>query len=80
MAAADKSGDLSPKYITYYDKHNKRSKQVDISGRPHLIDGNPEIPHTHKGYEHGENGTRIPTQKENKMIERVIKTWQNRHR
>lgn len=34
------------KSITYFDKNNKRYKQVDISGKPHLINGKYIIPHT----------------------------------
>ena len=69
-----------PKYITYYDKNNKRFKQIDITGIPHLIDGEYTIPHTHMGYIHDENGTRKPTLKESKMIVRVLKTWDNKNK
>lgn len=65
------------KAITYYDKHNKRYKQIDVTGRKHAIDGKPEIPHSHMGYVHDEHGTRLPTQKEKKMIDRVTKIWDN---
>lgn len=67
-----------PKFISYYDKSNKRYKQIDISGPPHKINGAPTIPHTHIGYVHDENGTRSPTDKEKKMIDRVLTTWHNR--
>lgn len=29
----------NPKFISYYDKHNKRFKQIDIEGPAHIIDG-----------------------------------------
>ncbi len=65
------------KAITYYDKHNKRYKQVDLTGNPHIIDGKPVLPHTHKGYEHNEKGNYTVSPKEQKMIDRVTKTWYN---
>lgn len=65
------------KAITYYDKHNRRYKQVDLSGNPHIIGGEPVLPHTHKGYEHNEKGNYTVSPKEQKMIDRVTKTWYN---
>jgi len=62
------------KSITYYDKHNKRYKQIDI-GHFHSVNGIPINPHTHKGYMHDEKGTYSVTPKEEKMIERVQKIW-----
>ena len=63
------------KSISYYDKHNKRYKQIDVSGQPHLVNGKLTLPHVHIGYLHDEGGTRAPTKKEQKFIERVLKTW-----
>lgn len=64
------------KAITYYDKGNKRFKQIDVSGRSHHINGKPELPHTHHGYQHDEyGGTKLLSSKEQKMVERVLKTW-----
>lgn len=64
------------KAITYYDKDNKRFKQIDVSGRTHHIGGKPELPHTHHGYQHEEyGGTKLLSPKEHKMVERVLKTW-----
>ena len=63
------------KAITAYDKENKRYKQIDISGNPHVIDGKKELPHTHMGYFHDENGTRKPTANERRMIDKVKKEW-----
>ena len=65
------------KHITYYDKHNKRYKQIDVEGPGHIVNGAKIIPHTHKGYEHIEHGTRAPSQREWRMIERVRRTWYN---
>lgn len=71
-------GSKQPKYITYYDKHKKRYKQIDLFGPEHKVNGVPIIPHVHMGYIHDEKGTRAPTPKEQKMIDRVIKIWNNR--
>lgn len=65
------------KSITYYDKNGKRYKQIDIDHN-HYIDGKPENPHKHKGYEHEEKGTHYLSEKEEKMLDRVKKTWYNR--
>lgn len=65
------------KSVVYYDKHNKRHKQVDID-HPHKINGIKTQPHTHKGYEHSQKGDRNITEKEQKMLDRVTKTWYNR--
>lgn len=73
-------GNGRPKYITFYDKRNRRFKQIDLEGRPHVIDGVETLPHTHLGYNHDENGSREPTPAENKMVDRVRRTWQNRRR
>lgn len=69
-----------PKSFTYYDNKGKRMKQVDIVGKEHKVDGKYIIPHTHKGYLHYEKGTRKLSPKEEKMLERILKTWQNRNR
>ncbi len=72
-----------PKFITYYDKDNKRYKQIDLSGTKHketLPSGKIkilDIPHTHLGYEHKENGSRKVTEKERKLIDRINKLWDN---
>lgn len=65
------------KYISYYDKNNKRYKQVDLQ-HLHPVNGAPTSPHTHKGYMHNEKGDYIPTPKEYKMIDRVTKIWENK--
>lgn len=70
------SGRNELKSITYYDKYNKRYKQVDV-GHPHRVNNVPTSPHTHEGYIHDEKGTRNLTAKEMKMVERIQKTWYN---
>ena len=72
-----------PKYITYHDKHNKRFKQIDLSGSAHKVNRQGKIitlktPHTHKGYTHDEKGTFELSPKEIKMVDRAIKVWHNR--
>lgn len=67
--------DNIPKFISYYDKNNRRFKQIDITGKKHRIDRVPTLPHTHKGYEHDEHGTFKNSYKEEKMIERVLRAW-----
>lgn len=64
------------KHITYYDKENKRVKQIDLYP-PHK----EMSPHTHHGYWHKENdskkGASNPTAEEKRMIERVKSIWYN---
>ncbi len=42
------------KAVTFYDKNNRKYKQIDLSGQKHIINGEPTLPHTHFGYEHDE--------------------------
>ena len=63
------------KSVSFYDKNNKRYKQIDIAGKPHMINGKLVMPHVHIGYLYDEHGTREPTSKERIIIERVLKTW-----
>ena len=60
-------GEGNPKFISYYDKDNKRRKQIDLDV-PH----NGMLPHTHHGYFHNENdskkGAANVTTKENQLI------------
>lgn len=67
-----------PKYITFYDTINKRFKQIDLKGRSHTINGKPELPHIHYGYEHDENGSSAVNNEDQKLIDRVKKIWYNR--
>ena len=59
--------------VTYYDRANKRVKQIDLT-HPH----EGKIPHTHHGYNHSENGTTRLTTEEKAMVERIKKLWLNR--
>lgn len=66
-----------PKFISYYDKENKRRKQIDLD-KPHQ----GVSPHTHHGYEHNENdsskGYANLTTKERQMVERITNTWKEK--
>lgn len=72
----DNENDL--KSISYYDKNNKRYKQIDLD-HFHRIDGIPEKPHTQYGYYHQGKAT-VLTSKERKMVDRTIRIWQNINR
>lgn len=62
--------------ITYYDRRNKREKQIDLN---HVHKGMK--PHAHHGYNHNENdgakGASKLTTEEKKMVERVKQIWYN---
>lgn len=62
--------------IVYFDKKNKRKKQIDLR-HPH----NGEKPHTHHGYIHNENdstkGYSKLTKEEKRLVEKVTKLWYN---
>ena len=63
-----------PRYISYYDKDNKRTKTIDLD-RPH----NEMDLHAHHGYFHNENdgkkGAAKLTTEERKMVDRVLNIW-----
>lgn len=65
--------------IIYYDRKNKRVKQIDLN---HVHKG--MNPHTHHGYNHNENdgakGASNLTTEEKKMVERVKQIWYNRNK
>lgn len=61
--------------VTYYDKHNKRFKQIDINGKKHNVNGERVIPHTHRGYIHDEKGTYFLSKSEVRMVDRVRRIW-----
>lgn len=65
------------KSLVFFDKHNKRYKQIDID-HPHRINGVWTNPHTHKGYFHSEKGTFTLSEKERKIVDKVIKIWENK--
>lgn len=64
------------KTISYYDKENKRVKQIDLD-KAH----NGFQPHTHHGYMHNENdspkGAAKLTPEEKKMVDNVQTLWYN---
>ena len=68
----DRFGEV--KYISYYDKDNKKKKQIDLQ---HLHQGMQ--PHVHHGYEHNENdppkGATKLSPKEKQMISTVQNVW-----
>lgn len=66
------------KSITLYDDDGKRIKQVDLRGTAHMINGEKVLPHSHVGYEHDEKGTKKLTEKENALIAKVNKIWENK--
>lgn len=70
--------DGEPRYISFYDKHNLKFKQIDLRGNPHMISGRKELPHTHRGYIHDESGTFPVSLDEQKIIDSVKKAWYNR--
>lgn len=64
------------KSITFYD-NNKRYKQIDISGRAHVVNGKKRHVHTHVGFNHDEQGTRAITKEEWQIIRRIKHIWYN---
>lgn len=67
------------KSIMYFDSASRRARQIDLD---HTHKGLK--PHAHRGYEHQEydiEEKRLDlTKREQKMVERVLKTWDNRNR
>lgn len=64
------------KSISFYDRENKRSRQIDLN-HYHKINGKAEKPHIQAGYYH-DGGDSIPTEKDNKLIDKVRKAWHNK--
>lgn len=62
------------KSVVYFDNKNKKTKSIDLTHKH-----NGKIPHTHYGYNHGENGTTGLSFKENQMVENINKIWYNRN-
>lgn len=62
--------------VTYFDNKNKRSKTIDLD-HPHK----GQKPHTHHGYNHNEydskRGASNLTPEEKRMVDKVIKIWDN---
>lgn len=63
--------------IVFFDKENKRYKQIDIAGKPHKVEGKWILPHTHLGYVHDEKGTYAVSEKDKRLIDKIVKTWYN---
>ena len=67
----------NPKYVSYYDKENKRRKQIDLD-KPHK----GMLPHTHHGYFHNENdsskGASNLTTKERNLVNIINNVWRER--
>lgn len=72
------SSNDKPKFINYYDEKNMRLKQIDLSGKRHVVEGEYIIPHTHKGYEHASKGTFRLSERELKLVDRIQKIWYNK--
>lgn len=67
-----------PQYVTYYDKKNKKFKQIDVRKNHRHYDiknGDVGYEHTHKGYLHDENGTRKMTIKERSLVAKIKQEW-----
>lgn len=75
-AVIDKNGEL--KHVVFFDKQNKRNKQIDIGKHSHIINGKLVQNHTHKGYFHDENGTYYMTKGETKLVAKLLTLWYNR--
>lgn len=65
------------KSIVFFDSNGMKSKEIDISGRAHIVNGERVLPHAHLDYNHGENGTRKPTEDEQAEIDTILKEWYN---
>lgn len=64
------------KSISFYDRENKRFKQIDLD-HYHKINGKAEKPHVQMGYYHDGEAS-ILTEKDRKLIDRVVKAWYNK--
>ena len=63
----------SLKSITFYDRNNKRFKQIDLD-HFHKINGKAEKPHVQMGYFHNGMASTL-SDKDKRLIDRVIKKW-----
>lgn len=61
------------KSISFYDKENKRFKQIDMD-HYHRINGKSEKPHIQMGYYH-DGEAFVPTANDSKLIDKVVKMW-----
>lgn len=74
-ALLDKNNQI--KSITQYSVDGLRRKQIDVTGRPHKIEGKMVLPHTHKGYWHDEKGTFELSKEDKKVVDKVTRLWNN---
>lgn len=69
-----------PYRIVYFDKENKRSKQIDLKHYHGKKSNKIKGPHTHHGYEHSEldskKGAANLTTEEKKMVDRAMSIWE----
>ena len=69
-----KDNNLYVKSIVYFDKNNKRNKQIELD---HSHKG--KQPHVHRGYFHNERNRGLESfnlsSKEQKILDRVLNTW-----
>lgn len=65
------------KSIVFFDSNGMKSKEIDITGRAHKINGERVLPHAHLGYNHGENGTRKLTEEEQARVDTILNEWYN---
>lgn len=64
------------KSISFYDRQNKRFRQIDMD-HYHKIDGKPVKPHVQAGYLHNGEASK-PTDKDSRLIDKVLKLWYNK--
>lgn len=60
--------------INFYADDGKRVKSINL-----LHDHGKGAPHTHIGYYHDEGGTRRITAQERKLVDFVLKAWNNKN-
>lgn len=63
------------KFITFYGSDGKRSKQIDVSGIAHRVNGKKIIPHVHLGL-HSDKAYK-PSKKERRQIALIVREWYN---
>ncbi|QBX24102.1 hypothetical protein Javan174_0036 [Streptococcus phage Javan174] len=63
--------------LVFFDKNNRRHKQIDVSGTPHLINGKMELPHIHFGYNHNEKGDSVLSKHDKKLVDKASQSWYN---
>ncbi len=73
-AVLDNDNDI--KHIVSYDVNGERNAQIDLKGPSH----NGLKVHVHVGYEHDEHGTRAPNAKEQKIIDRILTSWEKKRK